>query len=206
VADTFTPDIGQHVDSEGRVTYDFDGHVHARGLELDASTLFDAPGDRQVRWLRTSDGAPVADIYGIAVGPATGLMLEAPNAPGAALPGVIVQAGTAIDAGATLINADGTSSFVRGGAGMLKLRLHGIYEIDSGPLALGDTSQADLFHNLGKLAYPQLAPRDGTFGYDIDWTYANLDLNTTRFYFARHNATGGGDARQVLTGFLATVS
>jgi hypothetical protein len=64
MADTYTPDLGQHIDDQGRVTYEFGGHVHAQGLDLDGGTTDTPPADRRVRWLRSSDGAAVAEIFG----------------------------------------------------------------------------------------------------------------------------------------------
>jgi hypothetical protein len=61
--DFYAPDVGQQIAPDGTVTYDFDAHLHARGLDLDAGTGLEPPSDRRVRWLRQSDGALVADAY-----------------------------------------------------------------------------------------------------------------------------------------------
>jgi hypothetical protein len=61
-ADTFAPDAGQIVAPDGTVTYDFDAHLHARGIDLDAGPLTTPPGEQVVRWLRLSDGAQVASV------------------------------------------------------------------------------------------------------------------------------------------------
>lgn len=53
---------GMTVDALGNVSYDFDGHVHAQGLDLDAGDQLVPPDDDRVRWIRTSDRAVVADI------------------------------------------------------------------------------------------------------------------------------------------------
>lgn len=51
----------------GVVGADFTGHVHAQGLDLDAGTS-NTPADQdRVRWLRTSDGAAVAYLFGTEV-------------------------------------------------------------------------------------------------------------------------------------------
>jgi hypothetical protein len=63
VPDTFAPDAGQRITPDGHVSYDFDGHVHAQGLDLDAGTSNDPPDDRKVRWL-TTNGAMVAEVFG----------------------------------------------------------------------------------------------------------------------------------------------
>jgi hypothetical protein len=48
---------GQKVGADGKVTYDFEGHVHARGLDLDAAGVTTPPDTDRVRWL---DGAGVS--------------------------------------------------------------------------------------------------------------------------------------------------
>jgi hypothetical protein len=60
---SFTPDIGQKIGADGSLTYDFTGHISAKGVDLLASTDASPPTDRQVRWLRESDGALAAQIY-----------------------------------------------------------------------------------------------------------------------------------------------
>jgi hypothetical protein len=63
--DNFSPDVGQHVDAAGRVTYDFDAHLHARGVDIDQAGpagLGSSP-DHKVRWL-DANGAVVAEIVG----------------------------------------------------------------------------------------------------------------------------------------------
>jgi hypothetical protein len=77
--DNFSPDVGQHVDPQGHVTYDFDAHIHARGLDLDAGASNTPPADRRVRWLRTSDGAALADVFGFDDGLESGLFATATN-------------------------------------------------------------------------------------------------------------------------------
>jgi hypothetical protein len=93
-ADTFTADAGQHIDAAGNVTYDFDAHVHARGLDLDAGGGINPPADRRIRWIDVADGSVVAEIY--AVGPAGaffGRVLRSQvNAPGGPT-GIVAYAG-----------------------------------------------------------------------------------------------------------------
>jgi hypothetical protein len=62
--DFYAPDVGQRVAPDGTVTYDFDAHLHARGVDLDAGTTTSPPSDSRVRWLRASDGALLADLFG----------------------------------------------------------------------------------------------------------------------------------------------
>jgi hypothetical protein len=50
------------------VTYDFDAHLHARGIDLDAADSSSSPADRQARWLRTSDGAVIANLDAYVLG------------------------------------------------------------------------------------------------------------------------------------------
>ena len=56
------PSGGQRVDAQGRVTYEFEGVVHAEGLDLASGSGFAEPFN-QIRWLREADGAVVADLY-----------------------------------------------------------------------------------------------------------------------------------------------
>lgn len=80
MSDSFTPDVGQTIAPDGTVTYDFAGHVAARGVDLPASTTGVAPSERVVRWLRESDGSQVAYVagYDFGDGTATGAALEVP--------------------------------------------------------------------------------------------------------------------------------
>jgi hypothetical protein len=60
--DFYSPDVGQTIAPDGTVTYDFDAHLHARGVDIDAADSSSPPTDRQLRWLRTSDGALIANL------------------------------------------------------------------------------------------------------------------------------------------------
>lgn len=42
---------GMRIDANGRVTFDFEGRVHATGLDLDASTVVEPPDSSKIRWL-----------------------------------------------------------------------------------------------------------------------------------------------------------
>lgn len=54
---------GMRVAPDGTITYDFDGRVHAAGLDLDAAQS-DTPDDSQrVRWLSAIDGALIAEMW-----------------------------------------------------------------------------------------------------------------------------------------------
>lgn len=68
--DSFTPDGGQRIDAQGHVTYDFTGHIHAQGLDLDAGDDKSPPGDRRVRWL-APDGTDDVGIWGAVGGRAS---------------------------------------------------------------------------------------------------------------------------------------
>ncbi|MFL5910755.1 MAG: hypothetical protein ACJ768_09345 [Gaiellaceae bacterium] len=63
--DGMSVDGGQQLAADGTVTYDFAGHVHAQGLDLDAAN---SPGsiadDNRVRWLRQPGGAVAAELVG----------------------------------------------------------------------------------------------------------------------------------------------
>lgn len=60
--DTFTPDVGQQVDAAGKVTYDFQGHVHGGSFDLDLSGGAVPNPGRDVRWINTADGLVYAAI------------------------------------------------------------------------------------------------------------------------------------------------
>lgn len=60
--DTFTLDVGQHVDAQGRVTYTFAGHIFAAGIDLPAGTSDSPPDDSRVRWL-DAGGDEVGSAY-----------------------------------------------------------------------------------------------------------------------------------------------
>lgn len=57
------------VNPDGTVGAAFTGLVHAEGLDLDAATASSPPDQNLIRWLRTSDGTPIAEVQGIIVGP-----------------------------------------------------------------------------------------------------------------------------------------
>jgi hypothetical protein len=77
---------------------------------------------RTVRWMRGSDGALVADIYGYARGGATrsGIQIHAPLVSGYTTAGIIAQVGNVPPA--TILDSDGTSVFVQTDSGKLFLR------------------------------------------------------------------------------------
>lgn len=51
------------VDADGNATFDFDGHIHADGLDLDAGDAGpNPPNDRRIRWLKLADGTVVAEL------------------------------------------------------------------------------------------------------------------------------------------------
>jgi hypothetical protein len=67
VSDSLTTAAGMVIDAQGRVTYDFAGHVHAVGLDLDAGTGAEPPADRRVRWLKPN-GDPAGQLLTYAFG------------------------------------------------------------------------------------------------------------------------------------------
>lgn len=69
VQPAYTPLSGLKVNPDGSIFYDFDGHLHARGLDLDAIPGFVQllpPADRIVQWLRT-DASRAAALHAYAV-------------------------------------------------------------------------------------------------------------------------------------------
>jgi hypothetical protein len=119
--DQFAPDAGQRIGPTGRVTYEFDGHVHADGLDLDAGTNNTPPDDRRVRWLNTL-GQRVASLFGVELtSGGTGRSLYASVDRGAAdLGQAILQAtrGDVVDAAVSAVSSfeDGPTIMLNAGA------------------------------------------------------------------------------------------
>jgi hypothetical protein len=61
--DFYSPDVGQHVAPDGTVTYDFDAHLHAQGVDIDAG-IDTALGASSVDWIKQADGSVVAFLNG----------------------------------------------------------------------------------------------------------------------------------------------
>ncbi len=70
-----------NVDAAGNVTFDFTGHVHAQGLDLDAPDTLVPPSEDRIRWLRLTDGSVAADISGTNFGDNAGIMTLRSYAP-----------------------------------------------------------------------------------------------------------------------------
>lgn len=47
---------------DGSIYFDFDGHIHAEGLDLDTSTDAIPPDDSKIRWIKNSDGSVTAEL------------------------------------------------------------------------------------------------------------------------------------------------
>lgn len=80
IGPAYTPLTGLKVAADGSFTYDFDGHVHARGVDLDAAT-FTPPAtpaaDEKVRWVSTTNGAVVAELGGYEVAASSRAYMQA---------------------------------------------------------------------------------------------------------------------------------
>src|SRR4051794_38584433 len=63
MSDSSQPLAGMTTNPDGTIAYDFAGHVHASGLDLDEGTSTTPPDDRKVRWLR-ADGSRGEEIFG----------------------------------------------------------------------------------------------------------------------------------------------
>jgi hypothetical protein len=129
--DFYAPDVGQRIAPNGTVTYDFDAHLHARGIDLDAGVGIPPATVSTVRWLRQSDGAQVAQLVAVESGDDSAIVQamspESANVRQAQLSAVagrnsgdiaVVQAfatSVAHPAGhvAQIIRDDGTSGFVQ---------------------------------------------------------------------------------------------
>jgi hypothetical protein len=58
---------GMKVAADGAITYDFDGHIHAQGLDLDAYDLLEFADPHRIRWLNP-DGSLAAGLEGVTLG------------------------------------------------------------------------------------------------------------------------------------------
>jgi hypothetical protein len=62
----FSTDVGQTIAPDGSVSYDFQGHISAQGVDFPAGDTLGAPVDRRMRWLRSTDGRLIADLFAYA--------------------------------------------------------------------------------------------------------------------------------------------
>lgn len=63
MADQIASRVGQRVDASGNVTYDFEGHISAEGIDLDAASDEQPEDTQRVAWL-TEGGAMIASVWG----------------------------------------------------------------------------------------------------------------------------------------------
>lgn len=204
--DSYAPDGGQRIDANGLVSYEFEGRIRAQGLDLDAGH----ETQRLIRWIRTSDGAVIAQLYGYE--PIGGgdqhlslTVRKADLAPGAQLPtGVELASNPAkvsVFAAGTgnqvlLVDEDGYSGVLRtvtpGG-----WYLDGVHVLNTGSLASGASSTVDLAHNLNRDVYPLVARRpldNGPLDTAIGWGFAALNPFTLRFWFRNNGPSATAQA------------
>lgn len=217
-ADTFTPDVGQHIAPDGTVTYEFEGHVHAEGLDLDAWTAAGAPpADRKVRWLRESDGAVIAELYGShdQTDDASTLTLRAQRSDGSDRAQLDLVSGDAFNpprvgtfilgGTRTIIDGDGVSSFLQLGAGADHVALFGPFFVAVDCPAVGH-SETDFALPAAVLAFPTRLPlgvldqsAGGGFMDFVTWSYVDDALpNTFRFLFNNRSVAGAAVGDLVL--------
>lgn len=221
--DTFEADAGQRIDAQGRVTYDFQGHVHAEGLDFDASN----PGEpaATIQWL-DQNGARVAHIVGWGGIPGgsglQGVVNEATASSAAASLIARSQGNLArqasidltaaptfqrvrVAAGAggirTLLDDLGQSDFVQTESG--RVVMEGIYQIDTGIVDPGGDATADLEHDLGRPVIAFGGMHDIGFAFMFTWRFFNTSANNTQFWFHNHDTVNG--AQGTLYVFLASV-
>lgn len=217
----YAPLGGMVIDAAGHVTYDFAGHIHAKGLDLDVGS---GPAE-SIRWLRpdgtagatlTDTSAGGLDQLNIGVDAAAGnrataslgatdgseLALLALTANDAGLSFASITVNTIV---AVLMDENRASDFVRRAAPRQPFVINGDpYTVDSGALAAGAISTVALTHNLGKTAYPWASHLDSNFGLDIGWQFTRTSTNTMTFAF--RNLGPNPAARLILEVFLITLS
>jgi hypothetical protein len=166
-ADSFTADAGQQVAPDGTVSYDFEGHIKAQGLDFDAAA--DALlGPSTIEWHRLSDGALVAYLNGFETGaPQETLQL-----------GAVTPGGTLTQAGARFTTAGGVAQ---------------VWASAVNPA--GVVSDRVLVDSLGQSNYPQLPNVqrivvDGPFTYTA--TVGPQAFSTSPTFSLVNAVTGGG--------------
>lgn len=127
MSDNFAPAGGRVVHPDGTVSYDFDGHVSAQGVDILGADNSTPPSDRKVRWHKdTIAGTVIAEIVGGSVSPTEGfLTLQAwsasthanallqPSADGDDSQVRVDANGMLVSSSAVLLNNHGGSTFTR---------------------------------------------------------------------------------------------
>lgn len=162
----YTPLTGLKIAADGSSSFDFDGHVHAQGLDLDASVNETPPNDERVRWLN-ANGDPTGQIYTWQPAPGQPTLmvvgaLPVDNAQARLLlsaDNLDVDAGIHANVGAgpnsadaVIITAHGESTFLQL-FGSQRLVLDGPHQ--TGTVAVG----------AGATVFPALAPIPAGFGF-----------------------------------------
>jgi hypothetical protein len=89
----FSTDGGEVLNPDGTVSYDFQGHVSAQGLDLPATVDNSAPNNNKIRWIKQADGSLVAFLTAYDNGITSFTGLESDH--GAAYSGIAIQSGGA---------------------------------------------------------------------------------------------------------------
>lgn len=63
MSDVLNPSVGTVVDAAGKVTYDFDGRIHADGIDIEATPTNSASDANRMRFLNALTGQSVAELY-----------------------------------------------------------------------------------------------------------------------------------------------
>lgn len=92
MSDSYSP-LLMTVDEQGRTGADFEGHISAEGVDLLAATSSTDEADRQVRWLRESDGSLVARVKAYTGGASAVSELATERGAGSALSSLVARQG-----------------------------------------------------------------------------------------------------------------
>lgn len=154
MADRLSPTFIK-VGPNGEITYEFEGHVVATGVDLPADTTGAPIDDNRIRWIREADGVVVAEQYAVDTPAGSGLTIRNYKRDGAAAsPSRVALQAMADDA---VSGFDGYATFTvevnRNAAGPVEAEAL---------LDLNGVRQARILDELGRSDFVQVA--GGGFG------------------------------------------
>lgn len=205
------------VDAAGRVGAMFSGLINALGLILPASSISTPPGQSQIQWQRTSDGAVVAQIYAQDLGGAggrAGVFRAAPDGINDTLATIQTGAGdglfinTTPGVGSTidiesnaiatrLIDASGRSKFLQllGSAQQLQVATGVGTLVFPGGSAL--PPDVVITHGIGRVPVVLLGPTRTPDGFSVIANVSDSSVTSTQFTLTGFTPQGNPAAASV---------
>jgi hypothetical protein len=106
MSDSLNPNVATVVDPDGNVSYDFEGHIHALGLDLDAGDTTTPPADHKLRWLKNS--VSIAELLGSFITGNQSHVAMRATPPGS---GYAAITATAAESGSGVVNVATTNAY-----------------------------------------------------------------------------------------------